>query len=214
MKKVSISGSLRENVGKKDAKINRKKNLIPGVLYGGKEQLTFTVEEKPLMKLICAPEVYTINLVLDSKEFNCVIKEAQFHPVTDRVLHIDLQEIFENKPVIIEIPIKLVGTSPGVLSGGKLQTKLRKLKVRGIYTTLPDHIEVDISTMEIGSTIKIGDLKADNYELLNNLNSVIAMVKLTRAGVSDALTEETAAATAATGAAATATAATPPAGKK
>jgi len=212
MKKVSISGSLRENVGKKDAKLNRKKNLIPAVLYGGKEQLTFTVEEKPLMKLISAPEVYTINLALNKKEFNCVIKETQFHPVTDKVLHVDFQEIFENKPVIIEIPIKLAGTSPGVLSGGKLQTKIRKLKVRGLYTTLPDHIEIDISNLEIGSSIKIGELTPDNYELLNNPNAVVVMVKLTRAAVSDALTED-ATATATTAAAAPAVAA-PAAGKK
>ena len=212
MKKVSISGSLRENVGKKDAKLNRRINLIPAVLYGGKDQLTLTVEEKPLMKLISAPEVYTIHLELDNKAFNCVIKETQFHPVTDKVLHVDFMEIFEDKPVIIEIPIKLVGTSPGVLSGGKLQTKIRKLKVRGFYTKLPDHIEIDISSMEIGSSIKIGELKPDNYELLNNPNAVVVMVKLTRAAVSDAQVEETDAAAAATPAAATTAA--PAAGKK
>ena len=202
MKKVSISGSIRENVGKKDAKINRKQNLIPAVLYGGKDQITFTVEEKPLMKLISSPEVYTVSLTLDSKEYNCVIKETQFHPVTDKVLHADFLEIFENKPVIIEIPIKLAGTSPGVLSGGKLQTKIRKLKVRGIYTKLPDHIDVNISSLEIGGSVKVHELKQEHIEFLDNPNAVIVMVKLTRAGVSDALsTEATTAVTAATPAA-------------
>ena len=212
MKKVSISGSPRENVGKKDAKLNRKLALIPCVLYGGKEQMTFTVGEKPLMKLICSPEVYTVDLNLGKKTVNCVIKETQFHPVTDKVIHVDFLEIFENKPVIIEIPIKLVGTAPGVLSGGKLQTKIRKLKVRGFYTKLPDYIDINISSLEIGSTVKVSEIKIDGIEFLDNPNGVIAMVKLTRAGVSALGDEEGAAA--GTPAAGTAAAATPAAPAK
>jgi len=209
MKKVSISGSPRENVGKKDAKLNRKQALIPCVLYGGKEQMTFTVDEKALMKLICSPEVFTVELGLGKKSINCVIKETQFHPVTDKVIHVDFLEIFENKPVVIDIPIKLVGTAPGVLSGGKLQTKIRKLKVKGFYTKLPDNIDVNISSLEIGSTIKVNELKIEGIEFLDNPNSVIAMVKLTRAGVSALGEEEAAAGAAAPGTAAPATAAAP-----
>lgn len=189
MKKVSISGSPRADVGKKDAKMNRKQGLIPCVLYGGTEQLIFTVNEKMINKLFSSPDVYTISLDVDNKNFNCVIKETQFHPVSDRVLHIDFLEIFEDKPVIIEIPIKLSGTSPGVLSGGKLQTKIRKLKVRGLYPKLPDYIELNISKLDIGDSIKVSQMVVENVEFLNNPNSVIVMVKLTRAGVSAAQDE-------------------------
>ena len=193
MKKVSISGSPRVNVGKKDAKINRQQGLVPCVLYGGKEQKIFTVEEKALNKLIKSPEVYTLELNLDKKTVNCVIKETQFHKVTDRIIHVDFLEIFEDKLVVIEIPIKLVGTSPGVLSGGNLQIKLRKLKVKGLYPKLPDNIEIDISKLDIGQSVKVSELQIENIEFLNNPNSVIVMVKLTRAAVSAAQEEEVAA---------------------
>ncbi|OPZ98445.1 MAG: 50S ribosomal protein L25 [Bacteroidetes bacterium ADurb.Bin408] len=197
MKKVSISGSPRVNVGKKDAKANRNKGLIPAVLYGGKEQFTLTVEEKAIVKLLSSPEVYTLGLNFNNKEYNCIIKETQFHPVTDKVIHVDFLEIFENKPVILEIPVKLTGTSPGVLMGGKLQLKQRKLKVKGIYTKLPDYITLDISSLEIGDSIKIGNIKHEHLELLDNPSSVVVAVKLTRAGVSAAQEEEAAAAPAA-----------------
>ncbi len=192
MKKVSISGSPRADVGKKDAKLNRKQGLIPAVLYGGKEQFLFTVNEKALLKLISSPEVFTVILSLDKKEINCIIKEVQFHPVSDKIIHIDFLEIFEDKAVVIDIPIKLKGTSPGVLSGGKLNIKLRKLKVKGFYKKLPDYIDVDISTLEIGDSVKIGEVKVEGIEFLDNPNTVIVSVKLTRAGVSAAQSEETA----------------------
>ena len=192
MKKVSISGSPRVNVGKKDAKISRNNGLVPCVLYGGKEQKSFTVEEKPLMKILSSPDAYILELNLEERTTNCVIQETQFHKVSDRVIHVDFLEVFDNKPVIIEIPIKLSGTSPGVLSGGKLQTKIRKLKVKGLYTNLPDYIDVNISNLDIGNSIKVSELKFDNIEFLNNPNSVIVMVKLTRAAVSAAQGEEAA----------------------
>jgi len=197
MKKVSISGSPRVNVGKKDAKTNRNNGLIPAVLYGGKEQFTLTVDEKAMLKLLSSPEVFTLGLNLGNKEYNCIIKEAQFHPVTDKIIHVDFLEIFENKPVILDIPVKLTGTSPGVLMGGKLQIKQRKLKAKGIYTKLPDDITLDISGLEIGDSIKIGNIKHEHVELLDNPSSVVVSVKLTRAGVSAAQEEEEAAAAAA-----------------
>jgi len=197
MKSVSISGSLRENVGKKDAKALRKQGLVPSVLYGGKEQMTLTVEEKALLKLINTSEVFTIKLNVNNKEYNCVIKEKQFHPVTDKILHIDFQEVSEKKPVAMEIPIKVFGTSPGVLAGGKLQTKLRKLKVKGIYTEFPDFIDVDISKLQIGNSVKVGQLIQENIEFLDKPNNVVVMVKLTRGAMSAAQEEEEAAAEAA-----------------
>jgi len=198
MKKVSISGSPRTNVGKKDAKLNRKQGQVPAVLYGGKEQFLFTVEEKAINKMIGSPEVFTVGLTLEKKEYNCIIKEVQYHPVTDRVIHVDFLEITENKAVVLEIPIKLNGTSPGVLSGGKLNIKMRKLKVKGIYTKLPDNINVNISELEIGNSVKISELKTDGVEFLDNPNTVVVSVKLTRAGVSAAQEEETAEAAAGT----------------
>jgi len=186
MKTVSISGSQRENVGKKDAKSVRKEGLVPAVIYGGKEQITLTVDEKDILKIINTPEVATLKLKIGDIEKSCIIKDKQFHPVTDRILHVDFQEIFENKPVTIGIPVKVSGVSPGVLAGGKLQLKLRKLKVKGFYTKFPDFINIDISSLELGQSIKVGSLQYDGLEFLDNASSVVAIIKLTRGAISAA----------------------------
>ncbi|MDD3875325.1 MAG: 50S ribosomal protein L25/general stress protein Ctc [Bacteroidales bacterium] len=191
MKSVSISGSQRENVGKKDAKANRNNGLVPCVLYGGKEQKTFVLNEKELLAIINTHEVYLVELNLNDKVFKCFVKEIQAHPVTDKILHIDFLEVSLTKPIVVELPITITGTSPGVLGGGKLQSKLRKLKVKGIYTDLPDYISVDISNLELGSSIKVSQLHQEKIEFLNNPNSVVCMVKLTRGAISAASEVET-----------------------
>jgi large subunit ribosomal protein L25 len=183
MKTVSMSGSLREGVGKKDAKAIRRQGLIPCVMYGGKEQVTFAVSEPSFKDIIFTPEACLIKLDIDGKSHDVVLQEAQFHPVNGKLLHCDFLQIFTDKPVKMEVPVKLVGSSPGVLKGGKLIVKLRKLKIKGLMDALPDKIEVSISKLNIGDSAKVGQLKLKGIEFLDAANNVIVIVKTTRGAV-------------------------------
>ncbi|MDR1112430.1 MAG: 50S ribosomal protein L25/general stress protein Ctc [Bacteroidales bacterium] len=180
MKSVSISGSLRENVGKKDAKAQRAKGLVPCVLYGGKQQYQFVVEENQFKQLIYTPEVLYANLELDGKQCNAIIQASQFHAITDQLLHVDFLEIVEGKPITIGIPVKVAGTSPGVLRGGKLAKKVRKLKVKGELQHIPEYIEVDISSLEINEYVKVGDISIPNITVVENPANVVVTVQPTR----------------------------------
>lgn len=181
MKAISISGSLRENVGKKDAKRNRKDGRIPCVVYGGKEQIHFSVEEKAFGPLIFTPHTYSVNLNIDGKEIHAIIQEAQYHKVSDTIMHVDFLEINPAKPITLAIPVFFDGVSTGVLKGGKLIKKFRKLKVRALIENMPDEIRVDISHLDILDSSKVSDLKIENLEFLQPKNSVMAFVKPTRA---------------------------------
>jgi len=186
MKSVSLSGSLRENVGKKDAKKNRRDGKIPCVIYGGKEQLHFVIEEKPLLKVFNTPEVYVIKLNLGDKLYDAIIQDVQYHPVTDRILHVDFLESGENKPVVIAIPIRLHGTAQGVLKGGKLLKKARKVTVKGLVKDIPDTVEIDISPLDINDSVRISDLKIENVALLDPPTNVLVSVRTARAVVEEA----------------------------
>lgn len=185
MKSVSISGSLRGNVGKKDANIQRKQGMIPCVLYGGKEQKMFLVEERQFKQLLYVPEVLYVELNIDGYQTRAIVQETQFHPITDKLLHVDFLEIVDGKPITIYLPFLLKGTSPGVLKGGSLQKRVRKLKVRGLLENIPENIVADISGLEINDMIKIGDLKMDNLEIVDNANKVVVSVNPTRNAVVD-----------------------------
>jgi large subunit ribosomal protein L25 len=185
MKAISISGSPRENVGKKDAKLNRKNGLIPCVVYGGKEQIHFTVPETDFGPLIFTPFTFSVNLDIEGKKFHAILQESQFHKVTGSILHIDFLEIDPKKPVVLSIPVNFTGIPQGVLKGGKLIKKSRKLKVRGLISEMPDDISVDLTHLEIMDTCKISDLNIENLELLDPKNTVIAFVKSTRAVVEE-----------------------------
>ena len=180
MKTVSISGSLRENVGKKDAKKNRKLGKIPCVTYGGKEQIHFTVDEIDFSKLIFTPEVFIINIDINGNEYTTILQDIQYHPVTDKVLHVDFLEVILGHPIIIGIPVKLEGSSQGVLKGGEFIQKLRKLKIKALPRHLPDNIVIDISDLDIGDNIRIKDIKQENLEFLDIQNAVIVGVKTAR----------------------------------
>jgi large subunit ribosomal protein L25 len=180
MKSVSISGSLRENVGKRDAKAQRAQGLIPCVIYGGKEQLQFVVEETQFRNLIFTPEVKYVELEVGDKKFVAVLQASQWHPVTDHLLHVDFLEIVEGKPVTIGIPVIITGTSPGVLRGGRLIKKVRKITVKGLLKDIPEMITVDISNMEINDMIKISDLAIPNLTFIENPGTVIVKVDSTR----------------------------------
>ena len=180
MKSVSMSGSLRENVGKRDAKAQRKQGLVPCVMYGGSEQFTFVVEEGQFKNIIFTPEVKYAELEIDGKKYNAIIQDTQWHPVTDVLLHVDFLEIIENKDVVIGIPVQIIGTSPGVLRGGKLVKKVRKLKVKGLLQDIPEKIEVDITPLDINDVIKVGDIKLNNLTVMDNKSQIVVMVASTR----------------------------------
>ena len=192
MKSVSISGSLRENVGKKDAKAQRRNGMIPCVLYGGEKQYEFVVPEGQFRNLIYTPEVKYAIVNIDGKEIPAVLQASQFHPITDRLLHVDFLEVVDGKPITIGLPIRINGTSPGVLRGGRLVKKVRKLRVRGLLNDIPEFIPVDISGLDIDNSIKINELKIDNLTLVENPNAVVVAVLSTR-NVEAAPTEDAAA---------------------
>ncbi|MDR2087027.1 MAG: 50S ribosomal protein L25/general stress protein Ctc [Dysgonamonadaceae bacterium] len=181
MKTFQLEGSKRESTGKKAAKAYRKESLIPCVLYGGKEGVNFTVEKEGIRKLIYTPEVYIVHLTIDKEEYTAILKESQFHPVNDELLHVDFIQVFKEKPVIIEIPVVLEGLAEGVKAGGKLSLEMRKLKVKGLYPNFPEKLVVNIENLGLGKTIQVGQLVFDNLEILNAKDSVVAAVKLTRA---------------------------------
>ena len=180
MKSVSISGSPRENVGKKDAKKHRNEGKVPCVLYGGKEQIHFVAEEVSFKKLVYTPDSFTIKLNLDNKEYNAILQDIQYHPVSDRILHADFLEIFDDKPVVIHIPVKVTGIAEGVLKGGRFIQKLRKLKIKALPVHLPDNVIVDITPLEINDSIKVSDIKKDNVTFLDAPSAVIVGVRVTR----------------------------------
>jgi len=180
MKSVSISGSSRANVGKKDAKAARAAGQIPCVLYGGTEQVHFQAEEKAFKSLIYTPEVKLADLTIDGRTYKAALKEVQYHPINDRILHVDFLQLFPDKPLTIEIPVKITGNSPGVKSGGKLVTKFRKLKVRGMVDALPEFIEVSIDKLDIGQDIRVKEIAVNGLTMLNTPTSVVVGIKTTR----------------------------------
>jgi large subunit ribosomal protein L25 len=181
MKTFQLEGSKRESTGKKAAKAYRNASLVPCVLYGGKEIIHFTVKKEGIRKLIYTPEIYIVNLFIDEKEYKAILKDSQFHPVTDELLHVDFFQIFEDKPVVIEIPVVLEGLAEGVKAGGKLSMEMRKLKVRGLYKNFPENLVINIENLGLGKTVQVGQLAFDNLEMLNAKDNVVAAVKLTRA---------------------------------
>ncbi len=208
MKSVSISGSPRVNVGKKDAKATRGQKLVPCVLYGGKEQLFFTTPEDSFKNIVYTPEICTVKIQIGGKEYNSILQDMQFHPVTDKILHADFLEIFDNKPITMHIPVKTTGTAPGIIKGGKLLMKLKKIKLKGLPGLLPDSITLDISSIDIGDCIRVKDVPAKDFTILESLNNIVVTCRVTRVVVEEVPEEEAAAA-----AAATPTAETPEQGK-
>ena len=181
MKVFELKGTVRTDLGKKATKADRAGDNVPCVLYGGAENVHFTATASDLRKLIYSPEVYIVNLSVDGKTCKAIMKSLQFHPVSDRVLHIDFLEVSESKPVVVEIPVQLNGLAEGVKAGGKLALEMRKLRVKGLYTNFTEKINIDVTSLGLGKTIQVGALKLENLEILNAKNAVVAQVKLTRA---------------------------------
>ena len=181
MKAVFMSGSSRSNVGKKDAKALRVEGLVPCVLYGGDSQIHFSVNATQFKPLLFTPDVHTVDLEIDGKSYKAVLQEIQFHNMKDNVLQADFLQLHENKPVIIQIPVRTSGNSAGVRAGGKLVTKLRKLKVRALLSDLPDFINIDITPLEIGMGVKVREVIAPGLTLLDAQNVDVVAVTATRA---------------------------------
>ena len=181
MKTFELKGTVRTDLGKKATKAERIVDNIPAVLYGGKENIHFTTTVSDVRKLVYSPEVFVVNLDIDGKKTKAIMKALQFHPVSDKVLHIDFLQLTEDKPVIVELPVKLEGLAEGVKAGGKLALEMRKLKVKGLYTQIPENIVIDVTELGLGKSIQVAKVSVDKLEILNAKNAVVAQVKLTRA---------------------------------
>ena len=206
MKTFELSAQPRTLVGKKATKELRKAGLIPVVMNGGEiVDLPYTgklnegetvveiannrgiittnlqVKEDDVRKLIYTPDIFAINLDVNGVKKNAVLKEIQFHPVTDNILHIDLLEVSDNKPVVMEVPVKLEGHAEGVKAGGKLTLSMKKIKVKALYTSIPERVVINVDNLGLGKTMQIGDLHFDGLELMNAKNAVVCAVQLTRA---------------------------------
>ncbi len=180
MTSVSISGSPRANVGKKDAAALRNAKQVPCVLYGGKEQIHFAVLAADFKNLIYTPDVNVVDLEIAGKKYNAILQEAQFHKIYDHLLHVDFLEIMPGKPVTMNIPVKTTGTSPGVRAGGKLVKKLKTLRAKGLVEKMPDTITIAIDAMEIGHSVRVEDIKVDGLTFLNAHNIKVVGVETTR----------------------------------
>ncbi|MFZ4862036.1 50S ribosomal protein L25/general stress protein Ctc [Sphingobacterium sp. Mn56C] len=181
MKSIAISGSLRKNVGKRDAKELRYQGLVPAVLYGGKEQTHFSVSAADLKQVLYTADVVFLELDIDGKKVRAVVQEAQFHPLTDLVTHVDFLELFDDKEVSINIPVNLTGTSPGVRLGGKLVQKLRKLRVKALPNNMPQVINVPMESLEVGKSFRVRQVELENATVLNNSDDTIVSVIMSRA---------------------------------
>ncbi|MEA4950443.1 MAG: 50S ribosomal protein L25/general stress protein Ctc [Petrimonas sp.] len=183
MKTYELKGEIREDFGKKAARSYRGEGLIPCVVYGGSNEknINFVVKKSDVRNLIYTPEVYLINLVLDGKPMKAILKEIQFHPVKDNILHIDFLHVFPNIPVVIELPVRLEGLAAGVKSGGKLSLDMRKMKVKALADKIPQELFVNVEALELGKSIQVGELNFEGLELLTPKNAVVCRVSLTRA---------------------------------
>ncbi len=190
MKTVSMSGSARQNVGKKDAKALRRENKVPCVLYGGsEEQVIFSVPRTDFKGLLFTPDTCYVELNIDGKKSMAILQDIQYHPVSDEVLHADFLRIFDDKPLTIAVPVKTTGTAAGVLLGGKLQIKLRKVRLCGLPNAIPQEVVLDITKLNIGQSIKVNEIKIEGVEVMEIKSSVVVTVRSTRNAVATDATE-------------------------
>lgn len=181
MKTFQLTGTPRTDLGKKAAKAIRKNNQVPAILYGGEKEINFQVTAEDVRNLIYTPEIYVVELTVDGQTTHAIVKDLQFHPVSDALLHIDFLEVSEDKPIVMEVPIVLEGHAEGVKAGGKLSQEMRKLKVKAHYTDIPEKLTINVDSLGLGKTIQVGALSFEGLQLLNAKNAVVCAVKLTRA---------------------------------
>jgi len=180
MKSVALNGNKRAERGTSNANILRKEGKVPAVIYGGKDNVHFTINEVKFNKIINTPEVYFIDLDVDGAKFKAIIKDVQFHPVTDKVLHVDFLEVDEKKALTINIPVNLTGRSKGVANGGTLKNPIKMLRVSGLPNAIPENIAIDITELKIGGSIKVEELNIEGLTILGANNAVVVGVKMSR----------------------------------
>ena len=185
MKSITIKGSQRESVGKKETKALRNAGMVPCVVYGGKEPISFSAEEIAFKNLVYTPDVHTVVINIGGTKISAILQDIQFHPVSDRILHIDFYQIFDDKEVTMEIPVRTKGNARGVRNGGTLRMVSRKLRVKALPENLPDFIEADITEMRIGSKMYVTAIKTDNYKIMHTDNTVICQVRTSRTAVTE-----------------------------
>ncbi len=191
MKSITINGLERESVGKVATKALRNAGKVPCVVYGGDAPIHFSADEIAFKDLVYTPDVHTVVIALDNgSKVECILQDIQFHPVTDRILHIDFYQIFEDKEVTLEIPVRVTGNSRGVRNGGNLRIVNRKLRVKALPANLPDFIEADITEMRIGHKMYIGSIEQENFKIMHPDNTVICQVRTSRAAVDDSVDDE------------------------
>ncbi len=196
MKEITLEGTKRAETGKKATKLLRKEGMVPCNVYGEKRgedglpvALSFAVSERELRKIVYTPHIYVINLVIDGESHTAVLKELQFHPVTDAVLHVDFYEVNDQKPITIGIPVKLNGLAQGVRDGGRINLSIRKINVTAPYQVIPEHLDIDVTSLQLGKSIKVGDLHFEGLELATPADVIVCSVKATRASRSAAAAE-------------------------
>ena len=186
MKSITINGTIRKVLGKKSTKELRKQDMVPCVLYGESEPIHFTAKELDFSKLVYTPNAHTVKIILEKNELDAILQDIQFHPLSDKILHIDFYQLNENKEVAMEIPVRTEGSAPGVLiSGGVLILNERKLKVKALPKNLPDFITADISNLELGDKLYTSELKTEKYEFLHPENTVVCQVRVARASLKE-----------------------------
>lgn len=193
MKEVEVKGQKRTDLGKKAAKAMRKQNLIPCNLYGeaknadgAPEAMSIACPMSELRKIVYTPHIYVIKLVIDGEEYTAILKELQFHPVTDALLHVDFYEVNDQKPITIGIPVKLNGLAQGVRDGGRMNLSIRKINVTAKYQDIPEHLDIDVTNLAIGKSIKVGELNYEGLEMATSKNVVVCSIKATRKSIAAA----------------------------
>ena len=190
MKEIEVKGQKRTDLGKKAAKAMRKEGLIPCNLYGeaknadgAPEALSIACPMSELRKIVYTPHIYVIKLVIDGEERTAILKELQFHPVTDALLQVDFYEVNDQKPITVGIPVKLNGLAQGVRDGGRMNLSIRKIDVTAKYQAIPEHLDIDVTAMTIGKSIKVGDLHFEGLEMATSKNVVVCSIKATRKSI-------------------------------
>ncbi len=197
MKEIKVSGQKRENVGKKASKLLRKSGMVPCNLYGEAQKdgkpvaLSFASPMAELRKLVYTPHIYVVELIIDGESHTAILKELQFHPVTDALLHVDFYEVNDQKPIVMGVPVKLTGLAQGIRDGGRMNMSIRKLNVKAVYQQIPEHLDIDVTSLQLGKSIKVGDLSFEGLEMITPKEVVVCSIKATRNSIAaTAATEE------------------------
>ena len=200
MKEINVTGQKRTDLGKKASRLLRKEGMVPCNLYGEAKKdgkpvaLSFASPMSELRKIVYTPHIYVINLIIDGESHTAIMKELQFDPVTDAVIHIDFLEVNDQKPITIGIPVKLVGLAQGVRDGGRMNLSIRKINVTAPYQQIPEHLDIDVAALKIGKSIKVGELSFEGLDIATSKEVVVCSIKMTRAAqlAAQQTTEETA----------------------